>query len=188
MTFCRLWLAALSLLAVAACQSNTTPELKIRVLTDKDNFVINEEVIARVQLTNETGKTLCFPRPATNEQVAVSGWIEMKAERANGSEHDEFIKVFDGRGKSGKELEKAVKNDWIKLKPGETYLASPFKTLGHLDEPGEWRLTATYHPAEGSFSREYRKSLQKAAQKNGCTLPIVAAQSESVVISVSKRD
>ena len=187
MTFRRLLMAVFSFLAVAASQSNESPELRVRILTDKDKFASSDVLIAKMQLNNTTDKTLCFPKPPTDVHVAISGWIETKAEPAHGSDREKFIEVLDGGGKVGKELDAAIKNEWVKLKPGQSYLADPARTPVHLDEPGEWRLTATYHPPEGSFSAGYRKLLQDAAQKNGCTLPIHTAEAEPTTIVVSEK-
>lgn len=91
--------------AVAFCQSNVSPELKIQIVVGKNKFAIGEHVMAKTQLTNTTGKTLCFPKPAQDCQTAAIGWIVITGESKGSSDHEQFICVIDGGGEQGKELD-----------------------------------------------------------------------------------
>lgn len=183
-----LLLVALLFVANGFCQSRVAPELNVRTILTKDSFAIGKFVSAKVQLTNATKATMCFPEPAQNTQTANIGWIITTGLPIGGSDHEVFLEVIDGGGKYGKALESDIKNSWIKLKPGESYTADVVKVPILLDEVGTWRILSSYHPPEGSFSAQYRKLLQDAAKQAGCTLPVQTVQAVPVVILVSKED
>jgi hypothetical protein len=61
----------------------------------------------------------------------------------------------DGGGASGMDLESEIKNRWIKLPPNAVYTTKVAEAKSSLNQPGDWRLRASYHPPVGAFSRDY---------------------------------
>jgi hypothetical protein len=53
-----------------------------------------------------------------------------------------------------------------------------------LSEIGKWRLAASYDPPQGAFSAKYKTTLQAAARKAGCELPLSTAEAEPKIITV----
>ena len=167
----------------AVAQQAAEPQLKLRILVDKQDYTLKEKVTVRAELTNITSKTLCFPVPNQDCETAETGFVVTTGEpvRAHG---DLFICHEDGGGAEGTELDSQVKERWIKLSPKGVYVTSPAEAKVTLNELGDWRLAASYHPPEGSFSTKYKMILQSAARKAGCELPLSAAEAEPKIIAV----
>ena len=39
------------------------PELKLRIVIEKETYSLNEKLFAKIEFTNLTNTTLCFPEP-----------------------------------------------------------------------------------------------------------------------------
>jgi hypothetical protein len=181
--------ATLSLFALCAlAQQATSPALRVRIIVDKDTFVVGEKVFVKTELTNLTSKTLCFPVPDPACSNARTGWIVTTGQPViSTAERDKFICHVDGRGKVGAELASEIKNLWIKLPSNAAYVANATEGIA-LSEGGVWQFTASYHPPEGSFAAEYKSILQSAAQKAGCQLPDSTVVAEPKLIRVRSAD
>jgi hypothetical protein len=180
----------LVLVVCATANPTATSTLRVRIVIEKEKYAVNETVIVRGELTNLSKQTLCFPKPAQECATSSSGSLITTGEPEQPSDDTEiFICRMCGGGKQGHELESAIKNDWIKLAPGETYTTSPAQAQVKLVGSGKWRLRATYEPPQGSFSPKYRELLQSAAQKAGCTLPesIVTAEPKLITVNNDER-
>ena len=93
-------LVGVSVLAQHAAE----PQLKVRILLDKNSYSPEEKVIVKAELTNATSKTLCFPVPDQNCETTATGWIVTTGERISSQEHDQFICHVDGGGAVGAKL------------------------------------------------------------------------------------
>ncbi len=160
------------------------PQLKLQIITQKDTYALNERVIVQSELTNLSSKTLCFPVPDQRCESAGTGWILTMGEPASAGDYGWFLCHADGRGASRAELESEISHRWIKLPPNAVYLMKAAEAYATLDQSGDWRLTASYHPPVGAFNRDYVKTLQSAAESTGCTLPESSADAEPKIISV----
>jgi len=172
-------------------QQGTRPQLRLRIVVDKEVYALNERVMVKSELTNLTSKTLCFPVPDQDCETTRTGWVITQGEPVNaGDERDLFICHADGGGASGVELEQEIKNRWIKLPPNAVHVTKSTEAKASLNETGDWQLKASYHPPVGAFSRDYVTVLQSAAERMGCKLPDSAAVAEPKIISVlpSNRD
>jgi hypothetical protein len=116
------------------------------------------------------------------------GWIVTTGEPinpANADERDRFICHADGGGETGEKLDSQIKEHWIKLPPGGVYVTFATEAKATLNEVGDWKMTASYHPPVGAFNPKYATILQKAARKAGCELPS-AVQAEPEIVTVHK--
>src|SRR4051812_7123596 len=107
---------------MCALGQRAAPELKLRLITAKDNFFLNESVVVRAELTNATKQTLCFPPPDQDCSTPQVGWVVVEGYEASTGGGEQFICHVDGRGVVGEELDSAVKDRWIKLSPDGVYL------------------------------------------------------------------
>jgi hypothetical protein len=164
-------------------QQPTPPQLKLRIVVDKDIYTLNEQVMVKAEFTNLTSKTLCFPVPDQDCRSTSTGSVVTMGEsvKAGG---EQFICHLDGGGTAGTELEYEIRNRWIRLSPNAVYVTKAAKAKATLSEVGDWRLSASYYPPEPSFNREYKKVLQSAAQNAGCALPASSVVAQSKVINV----
>ena len=71
----------------------------------------------------------------------------------------------------GAALESDINNRWIKLSPNAIYVTKAAEAKATLDQVGDWRLSASYHPPEPAFGRDYKKVVQSAAVHASCNLP-----------------
>jgi hypothetical protein len=171
-----------------SAQQATHPELALKIVVDKDSYTLKEEPIVKAELKNLTSKTLCFPEPDLECSTAEIGWVVISGNAVKTGEGEKFICHADGRGAVGAELDSDVKDRWIKLSPNAVYLTHATKAKARLSEAGDWRLTASYHPPEGSFSEKYQKVLRSAAKKAGCELPESIVVAEPKIVSVHSAD
>ena len=160
------------------------PELKIRIIPDKQTYALHEVVFTRTEFTNLTDKTLCFPEPVQGKAVS-TGYLITDADAPN-NERDRFIEVFDGGLTWPREkLLLEIERNWLKLAPNSTHTTKSAPVQVKLDIPGEWHLRATYHPVECSFNyQECMKYLISAAEEVGCFVPEVSAEAKPVAITV----
>lgn len=165
-------------------QQSSRPQLKLRIVVDKEIYALHERVMVKSELTNLTSKTLCFPMPDQDCETTAIGSIVTTGEPVNAGEVDLFICHTDGGGPSGIGLESEIKNQWIKLPPNAVYTTKVAEAKANLNQVGDWRLRATYHPPVGSFGRDYVKTLQSAGESIGCKLPESKAVAEPMTISV----
>jgi hypothetical protein len=182
------WAAIASMSFLVVCmsaQQSSRPQLKLRIVVDKEIYALNERVVVKSELTNLTSKTLCFPVPDQDCETTRTGWVVTAGEPVNArDERDLFICHVDGGRASGVELEQEIKNSWIKLPPNGVYLTKSAEAKASLNQVGDWRLRAFYHPPVGAFSRAYVKVLQSAAENIGCKLPDSSAVAQPRIISV----
>jgi hypothetical protein len=167
----------------AVAQQATEPQVKLRILVDKEDYSLKEKVTVRAELTNITSKTLCFPVPAQDCEAVATGFVVTTGEPVS-THGDQFICHTDGGGAVGAELDSEIKQRWIKLSPKAVYVTNAAEAKVTLNELGNWRLAASYHPPEGSFSAKYRTILQTAARRAGCELPLSVAEAEPKIITV----
>jgi len=165
-------------------QQTERPQLKLRIVTGKDIYTLNERVMLKSELTNLTSKTLCFPVPDQDCETTGIGSIITTGEPVSAEEIDRFICHADGGGASGVELESEITNRWIKLPPNAVYTTKIAEAKASLNQVGDWRLKASYHPPVGAFNRDYVKTLQAATERVGCKLPDSMAVAEPKLISV----
>jgi hypothetical protein len=170
--------------ASVGAQTQSQPQMKLSLVPSNARYVLADEITARVELTNLTSETLCFPTPAQDCSVPTSGWVVVTGERvsSDADEKDVFICHTDARGTYGKELDDAVRTEWVKLKPNSVYTAKEAKIKP--DKVGLWKLVATYHPPTSDFGSDYRAMLESAAKKNRCTLPTTNAIAEPPTVKV----
>jgi hypothetical protein len=161
----------------------SSPQLKLRIITDKDIYTLNERVMARVEFTNLMTKTLCFPIPNSDCESSETGSAVTTGESVK-TGRDQFICHLDGGGVGRPELESAIENHWIKLPPNAVYLTKAAEAKVTLSEVGDWRLSASYHPPEPAFNRDYKKVMESAAEEAGCTLPDSSVIAQPRTISV----
>jgi hypothetical protein len=181
------WTALVSISVLVVCmlaQQTSRRQLKLRIVVDKELYALKERVLVKSELTNLTSKTLCFPAPDQDCETTGIGSIITTGEAVSAGEIDRFICHADGGGASGVELESEIKNRWIKLPPNAIYTTKGAEAKASLNQVGDWRLRASYHPPVGAFSRDYVKILQSAAERMGCTLPDSTAVAEPRIISV----
>ena len=160
------------------------PQLKLRIVTEKDTFALNERVMFKSELTNLTSKTVCFPVPDQDCETTAIGSIITTGDPVRAGQVDRFICHADGGGASGAQLESDIKNRWIKLSSNAVYTTDLTRAKVSLDQAGDWRLKASYDPPVGAFSRRYVTMLQSAAERAGCTLPDSVAVAEEKIIKV----
>lgn len=181
------WSALVSMSVLVVCllaQQSSRPQLKLRIVVVKEIYALDERVMVKSELTNLTSKTLCFPVPDQDCETTGIGSIITTAEPVNAGEIDRFICHADGGGASRVELESEIKNRWIKLPPNAVYTTKVAEAKAGLNQAGDWRLRASYHPPVGAFSRDYVTILQSAAESVGCKLPDSPAVAEPRIISV----
>ena len=166
--------------------SPKAPELKLRIVPNKNTYVLHEIVFTHVEFTNLTDKTLCFPELGPDAEVPTSGYLTIEGDSPDGQERDRFIEVFDGGGVAGREkLLSEIEKNWIKVAPNAAYITKATDSKVDLLAAGKWRLRAVYHPPEGSFNPAgYREFLQSTAQTVGCTVPEKFVSAEPVAINV----
>ncbi len=162
------------------------PELRLRIVPDKETYVLHEGVFTKTEFLNLTDKTLCFPEPAQGQQVPSSGYLITEGDAPGAQGRDRFIEVFDGPGIWPRErLLSEMEKVWVKVAPNAVYVTKSADAKVDLNEHGRWRLTATYHPPEGSFDPGgYREYLKSAAQSVGCTIPEAVVTAQPVAVNV----
>src|SRR5579871_2631275 len=181
------WTVFIAAPVLAICtlaQKTEAPQLKLRLVTEKDIYALNERVMVKSELTNLTSKTLCFPVPDQDCETTAIGSIITTADPVKAGEVDRFICHADGGGPSEAQLESEIKNRWIKLAPNAVYTTKFAEAKARLNQLGDWRVRASYHPPVGAFSRDYVTVLQSAAERMGCQLPNSAAVAEPRTITV----
>jgi hypothetical protein len=181
------WTVFIAAPVLAVCtlaQKTEAPQLKLRLVTEKDSYTLNERVMVKSELTNLTSKTLCFPVPDQDCETTAIGSIVTTGDPVKSGQVDRFICHADGGGPSEAQLESEIKNRWIELPPNAVYTTKFAEAQASLNQLGDWRLRASYHPPVGAFSRDYVTVLQSAAERIGCKLPDSAAVAEPKIISV----
>jgi hypothetical protein len=169
-------------------QQTERPQLKVRLLTEKDVYTLNERVVVKSELTNLTSRTLCFPVPDQECETTSTGWVIATLEPSNSDERDSFICHTDGRGAERAKLESDIKNHWVMLAPNAVYTTKAAEVNARLNVVGDWKLKASYHPPVGAFSANYEKDLQSAADGFGCRLPDSTAVAEPKVVTVLSKN
>ena len=169
--------------ACALAQQTARPQLKLRIANDKESYALKETLVIKAELTNLTSRTLCFPVPDQECSVPVTGWLKITGESVTVGDSTRFICHVDGRGAVGDELDSNIRDRWIKVAPNAIYVFSARKPVV-LNDTGDWELTASYHPPEGSFGAEYGKILQSAAKRAGCQVPRSRVTAEPKIVHV----
>src|SRR5579871_2466382 len=99
------WTAPASISVLIVCmlaQQSSRPQLKLRIVVDKDIYSLNDRVMVKSELTNLTSKTLCFPVPDQDCETTGNGWVLTEGEPVKaGDERDLFICHTDSRSASG---------------------------------------------------------------------------------------
>jgi hypothetical protein len=167
-----------------------TPVLRLELIPNKRNYGMNETVLTKTTFTNLSDTVLCFPKPEQGRQLPLQGYLAVQtAGPPSPKEYEYFLEHIDSRGPWPREkLLLEIEHDWIKLSPSETYTTASAPVTAILDVPGQWRLTETYLPPEGSFGGDaYRNYLTSAAKSAGCVLPVTEVSAETVVITVADK-
>jgi len=169
-----------------------TPELKLRIVPDKETYVLYERVFAKAELLNLTDKTQCFPEPAQGVEVPSSGYLVTTAglldpPENEQSESDQFLEGFcGGLTWPAEKLRSEIEESWVKLAPNQVYVVKLTKALVNLRSSGQWQLKATYQPPQCSFNfDECMKYLRSEAKKVGCTVPEIRISAESIQVNVA---
>jgi len=162
------------------------PELKLRIIPDKETYSVHDKVFTKTEFTNLTDKTLCFPEPIQGQAVPTSGYLMTEADRPDAQDRDRFIEVFDGVGEWPRDkLLAEIEKSWIKVPPNAVYVTKPVDAIVDLQVRGPWRLRTSYYPPEGSFNpAKYRDYLQSTAQTVGCTVPEITVSANPVTVNV----
>jgi len=181
----------LAVLLLTCCcsgaQETKAPQLKVRVLLDKTVYVKNENVMVRVDLTNISSTTLCFPKPIRECALSTNGSVVTTGEPAVQSRRLEIWSCLGPVHYPSTSPREEIKSTWVILPPGASYDAGVAEALVELRKTGRWRLVTSYDLP--TITAEETKSLQTAAQGLGCALPdnyVEAAPNFITVISSAK--
>jgi hypothetical protein len=148
------------------------PELKLRLLPEKETYGLNEPLLTRIELTNLTDGTLCFPEPAQGYENPIQGSVRLVGYGPNGRDRDHFLEHFAGVFPSDDKLLEEIEKRWIKLRPNQIYLTKRTVAPFQLDTPGEWRIYGGYDAPVASFnSKASKERLRVLAEKAGCSPP-----------------
>jgi hypothetical protein len=190
---------ALVALIVLSCQfhglSQTTsrktpksdPELKIRIVPNKETYSLQEKVFTKTEFTNLTDKTLCFPAPAQPQEIVGRGYVEVHGESSNdNTERQYWPDHYDGGPNWPREkLLKEIEEQWIKLAPNATYETKSSIVKLDLDVSGGWRLRGSYQPPQCSFNTLIcNESFRATVKSTGCVVPEKFVTAEPVTIYV----
>ena len=160
------------------------PELKLRIAVEKETYSLNEKLFAKIEFTNLTNTTLCFPEPEQGFEDPVVGDLTLVGTGPKG-DRNYFVEHFDGVMPGDEKLLANMQQTWIQLGPNQIYVTKRAPTRFELDTPGEWKLRAEYIPPLAPFNPEgSRERLRTLAEKVGCTPPEVDATSAIERISV----
>jgi hypothetical protein len=88
------WTAPASISVLVVCmlaQQSSRPQLKLRIIVDKEIYALHERVMVKSELTNLTTKTLCFPVPDQDCETTGIGSIITTGDPVNAGEVDRFI-------------------------------------------------------------------------------------------------
>jgi hypothetical protein len=157
------------------------------MIPNKETYAVKESVLTKTTFTNLSDTVLCFPKPEQGRQVPAQGYLAIQvAGPPSAKEYEHFLEHIDRRATWPLEkLLLEIEQDWIKLPSNETYTTASARVTATFDVPGQWRLTETYLPPEGSFGGDaYRKYLTSAAKSVGCTLPVTEVSAETVAINI----
>lgn len=77
-------------------KGRSTPELQIKILTDKPAYSITDTITTKIEFTNRSGETLCFPEPAQGYQSTAEGSLSTKAIPPGESGLDYFADHYAG--------------------------------------------------------------------------------------------
>src|SRR5215475_9198948 len=146
---------------------------KLRILPDKETYTVDEPLFLRLEFTNITDVTLCFPVPRSRyEEDATSGYTVVRGEGPHGRDWEHFIEHHDGSFPADEKLREEIERSWIKLAPNQIYVSDTKPATFRLGEPGRWKLQATYHPPESPFGGKVEQiRMKRVAQSLGCTPP-----------------
>jgi|HubBroStandDraft_6_1064221.scaffolds.fasta_scaffold782239_1 hypothetical protein len=165
-----------------------TPMLRLKVIPSKEDYVLKEDVLTKTIFTNQSDKILCFPKLEREIEIPAQGYLTIKVVGPPGaSEREVMLEHIDGPGlhRTREELLLDIKQRWIKLPPNETYTTGLERVPATPDSPGQWQLTETYLPPQGSFGGDsYRNELKSAAHNAGCTLPETKVSAETITVNV----
>jgi len=167
------------------------PELELRIIPDKETYVLSEAISAKMELVNLTERTMCFPEPSQGGQEVVAiGSLSTQLVRidTNGKqvEGDRFIDHYDGGPTWPREkLRSEIEQSWVKLAPNQTYTLKSGKSKLSVDSIGRWQFMATYNPPGCSFNvAECMNYLRSAAESVGCSVPEMVVKALPVTITV----
>jgi hypothetical protein len=158
-------------------------------MIDKETFTVHEKVPVKLEFTNLSGNTLCFPDPDRTCSNTGSGSLLTRAEPKTG-DSDFFMCHFCGGGTWPREkLLREIEERWIKIAQNAVYVTNAGH-VGDLTAPGQWRLQSIYNPPQGAFNpTEFRKYVDSAAESIGCTVPKMEVKSKPAVFHVvAKKD
>jgi hypothetical protein len=180
---------ACSICALSQTSENTAPhkipELKLRIIPSKETFAVDEKVFTKLEFTNLSDKTLCFPQPARVWTNDFPGSAVTTGHQGN-ENPDRFFDHYDGASLgTRKHLLSEIQKHWIKVLPKGKYVTDSAEALVTLSLVGQWKLESTYvYPQTAFGGARARKFLSSTAERAGCTIPTTEATAESVPISV----
>ena len=162
------------------------PDLVLQIVPEKRSYRLNERGFARVEMRNQSKKTLCFSRPSQECRDSWPGSVLVTANPVFATENEMFICARCGGGTYPLEkLIAEIKTRWIWLAPNETYIMPAAPILADLRVMGRWELRAAYSPPEGSFNvAAVTKYLAKAAEAAGCSIPTGTFNAKPVFMEV----
>ncbi len=161
------------------------PELRLRIIPEKQMYVLNETLFTSTEFTNLTDKTLCFPEPEQRHEDPVVGFIAFTGTGPHGREWDHFTDHYDGTMPSDEKLMAEMQHTWIKLAPNQIYVTNRSAAPFILNSAGEWKLRAVYHPPVAPFAAEKsRIKLQLLGERVGCAPPQLDAFAPATKVHV----
>lgn len=175
--------------ALSQTSENTAPqkipELKLRIIPSKETFAVDEKVFTKLEFTNLSDKTLCFPQPARVCTNDFPGSAVTTGHQGN-ENPDQILDHYDGQSLgTRKHLLSEIQKHWIKLPPKGVYLTDSAEAQVTLSLVGQWKLESTYvYPQTAFGGARARKFLSSTAERAGCTIPTTEATAEPVSISV----
>ncbi len=167
-----------------------TPELELRIIPDKETYVLNEAIFAKMEIVNLTDRTLCFPEPSQTHEIVATGFLSTRLSRIdkNGKkvERDFFVDHYDGGPTWPREkLLSEIEQSWVKLAPNQTYRLKSGKSRLSVDAIGQYQFTTTYNPPECSFNvAECMNYLRSTAESVGCSVPKTLVTALPVYLTV----
>jgi hypothetical protein len=93
------------------------PELKLRNIFDKETSTVHEKISVKLEFTNPSGDTLCFPDPDRMCSNSGSGSLITRAEPKSGEVEVFMCHVCGGGTWPREKLLREIEERWIKIAP-----------------------------------------------------------------------
>lgn len=173
----------------AAQAPGTAPVvLVLRIIPARQEYTLNEKILAKYEFFNRSDRTLCLPPPDLKCSNSASGSIRtgLRPSAGIGEQREVFICGFcGGDWGAGAKLPSKIRKHWIKIAPNKSYVTEYTEIEPGLDNLGEWQLEAIYEPPQAAFGDplRFKEYLREGAERAGCVVP-EKVRSEEVVVNV----